>query len=120
MLNLGNVKLHNIKIKYVSSKTDKYNNEFSYYIIENENFLSKINDNGIASPKGDDIIKNGNGDITFPWFVGKDYNNYLIKIKKRYLKEEEKISGEATINLKKYDYKDREGYYIDKIEFKQN
>ena len=107
MLNLGNVKLHDIKIKYLSTKTDKYNNEFSYYRIENENFASKV----------DDIIKNVEDNISFPWFLGKE-NNYLLRIKKRYLKDDEKISGEATINLKLYEYQNKKGYYINKIEFK--
>jgi hypothetical protein len=31
---------------------------------------------------------------------------------------EQKINGEAVINLKQYEYENKKGYYVNKIEFK--
>ena len=36
-------KLNNIKFKYLSTKVDKYNNEFAYYSIQNKAFDNIIN-----------------------------------------------------------------------------
>lgn len=94
--------LYNVNLKYLSTKVDKYKNEFVYYAIKNKNF--------------DDIIKDMNDDVKCPWFKGKD--NHVLKVKSRYLTEQQKINGEAEINLKEYEYENIKGYYIDKIEFK--
>ena len=94
--------LYNVNLKYLSTKVDKYKNEFVYYTIKNKNF--------------DEIINEVEEDMKCPWFKGKD--NHVLKVKSRYVNEEQRISGEAEINLKEYEYENIKGYYIDKIEFK--
>ncbi len=94
-------KLNNIKLKYLSTKVDKYNNEFVYYSIKNKDF--------------DNIINEIKEDVKCPWFSG-DIGNFILKVKSSYLEEEKEINGEATINLKHYEYEDKNGYYVNKIE----
>ena len=93
-------KLNNIQLKFLSKKVDKYNNENVYYLIKNKNF--------------DTIINEIKDDIRYPWFKGKD-GKFILKVKSSYFDEKE-IKGEATINLKHYDYENKIGYYVDKIE----
>ena len=50
-----------------------------------------------------------------PWFKG-DIGNFILKVKSSYLEEEKEINGEATINLKHYEYENKIGYYVNKIE----
>ena len=93
-------KLNNIKLKYLSTKVDKYNNEFIYYSIQNKDF--------------DNIINEIKEDVKCPWFKG-DTGDFILKVKSSYFEEKE-INGEATINLKQYVYEDINGYYVNKIE----
>jgi len=93
-------KLNNIQLKYLSTKVDKYNNEFVYYSIKNKDF--------------DDIINEIKEDVKCPWFKG-DTGDFILKVKSSYFEEKE-IDGEATINLKHYEYENKNGYYVNKIE----
>ena len=93
-------KLNNIQLKFLSKKVDKYNNENVYYLIKNKDF--------------DIIINEIKDDIRYPWFKGKD-GKFILKVKSSYFDEKE-IKGEATINLKHYDYENKYGYYVNKIE----
>ena len=94
--------LDKINLKYTSTKNDKYDNEFVYYAIQNKDFNDV--DNEIAD------------DMKCPWFKGN--GNHVLKVKSKYLQEGQKINGEATINLKQYEYENKKGYYVNKIEFK--
>ena len=94
--------LDKINLKYITTKIDKYNNKFAYYSIQNEDF--------------DDVVSEIADDIKCPWFKGKD--NYVLKVKSKYLTVEQKINGETMINLKQYEYENKKGYYVNKIEFK--
>ena len=94
--------LDNICLKYISTKNDKYGMEFVYYSIKNKEF--------------DDVVKDVKEDMRRPWFKGKE--DYILKVKPKYVKEEEKIDGKATINLKNYDYNNIKGYFVYKIAFK--
>jgi Holliday junction resolvase RusA-like endonuclease len=94
--------LDKINLKYITTKIDKYNNEFVYYSIQNKDF--------------DNVVKEIADDMRCPWFKGKD--NYVLKVKSKYLTEEQKINGGAVINLKQYEYENKKGYYANKIEFK--
>ena len=73
-----------------------------YYLIKNKNF--------------DIIINEIKDDIRYPWFRGKA-GNFILKVKSSYFEEKE-IHGEATINLKQYEYENKNGYYVNKIELK--
>ena len=94
--------LDKAKLKYISTKKDKYKNEFVYYAIKNKDF--------------DDIINDVGEDMKCPWFKGK--GGHVLKVKSKYLTEEQKINGEAVIILEQYEYEDMKGYYVNKIEFK--
>tara|TARA_R110000851_G_scaffold297183_1_gene452422 strand:+ start:1676 stop:1996 length:321 start_codon:yes stop_codon:yes gene_type:complete len=92
-----------IKIKYLCSKTDKFENENSYFEIENNDF--------------DMIIKDFPEHLKMPYFITEE-KKYILKIKSKYLIDELKINGESTITLKKYNYQDLyKGIYITKIVF---
>jgi hypothetical protein len=93
---------NNIKLKYITTKIDKYDNEFVYYSIQNKDF--------------DNAVKDIADDMRCPWFKGKD--NYVLKVRSKYLTEGQKINGETMINLKQYEYENKKGYYVNKIEFK--
>ena len=95
------ITLDEIKLKYITTKIDKYNNEFVYYSIQNKDF--------------DNVLQDIEADMKCPWFKGK--GGYVLKVKSRYLQEEQKINGEAVISLKQYEYENKKGYYVDKIEF---
>ena len=90
----------NVNLKYISTKTDGYGSEFSCYAILNDNFK--------------DVIKVVSSDMKTPYFLGKD-NDYILKVKTRYLTEEQKSSGKFTVNMKEYEYNDYTGYYVNEV-----
>ena len=94
--------LDNICLKYISTKKDELGFEHVYYSILNKDF--------------DNAVKDVKEDERRPWFKGK--GDYILKVKSKYVKEEHKIDGEATINLAHYDYNNIQGYYVYEIAFK--
>ena len=94
--------LKNLQVKYLNTKTDKYENEYAYYAILNDNIKC------IATKIGDSK--------KLPYFLGSD--NFVLKIKARYLTEEQKKSGTAIVNMKHYEYNEYSGYYVNEIMFK--
>ena len=91
----------NLNLKYINTKTDKYDNEVVYYSILNENIKSVIS-KLITSNK-------------LPYFLGE--KNHILKVKSKYLTEEQKISGTATVKMKFYTYNEFNGYYVNELEF---
>ena len=89
----------NVNLKYVATKTDKYDNEIVYYAILNDNF--------------EDMIKEVSTEMKTPYFSGKD--NYILKIKSKYLKESQKISGHATVKMKAYSFEEFNGYFVNEL-----
>ena len=96
------VVLKNLNLKYINTKTDKYDNEYSYYAILNDNVKN------IATKLSDTK--------RLPYFQGSD--NFVLKVKTRYLTEEQKSSGTAIVNMKEYEYNEYSGYYVNKFEIK--
>ena len=95
--------LSNINLKYLSSKTDKYDSEICYYAIETVDF--------------DQIVKKDiTDDLKMPYWVTPE-NKYILKVKSKYLEQEQKTKGVATLTLKKYKYESFVGYYVTKISF---
>ena len=94
--------LKNLNLKYLSTKTDKYDNEYAFYAILNDNIKC------IATKLSDSK--------RLPYFLGSD--NFVLKIKTRYLTEEQKVSGKATVNMKEYEYNEYSGYFVNSIEIK--
>ena len=96
------ITLDKINLKYISTKIDNYKNEIVYYAILNENFK--------------DITKDIPFEMKTPYFEGKD--NFMLKIKRKYLSEWQKMSGTATIKMKEYNFEDFKGYFVNGIEIK--
>ena len=94
--------LKNLNLKYLSTKTDKYENEYAYYSILNDNIKN------IATKLSDTK--------RLPYFLGSD--NFALKIKSRYLTEEQKISGTAIVYMKEYAYNEYTGYYVNSFDIK--
>ena len=95
------VVLKNLNVKYLNTKTDKYENEYAYYAILTDNIKC------IATKLGDSK--------KLPYFLGAD--NFVLKIKTRYLTEEQKKSGTVIVNMKHYEYNGHSGYYVSEIAF---
>ena len=97
----GGLVLKNLNVKYLNTKTDKYDNEYAYYAILNDNIKC------IATKLSDSE--------RLPYFLGSD--NFVLKIKTRYLTEEQKKSGTAIVNMKHYEYNGHSGYFVNEIAF---
>ena len=94
--------LKNLNVKYLNTKTDKYENQYAYYAILNDNIKS------VATKLSDSK--------RLPYFLGSD--NFVLKIKTRYLTEQQKKSGTAIVNMKEYDYNEYSGYFVNRFEIK--
>ena len=94
--------LLNIHLKYLSSKTDKYDSEICYYAIETVNV--------------DQVVKDIADELKMPYWVTPE-NKYILKVKSKYLEQEQKTKGVATLTLKKYNYESFTGYYVTQITF---
>ena len=94
--------LKNLNLKYLNTKIDKYENEYSYYTILNDNIKN------IATKLSDSK--------RLPYFLGSD--NFVLKIKSRYLTDAQKVSGTAIVNMKEYDYNEYTGYYVNSFDIK--
>ena len=90
--------LKNLNLKYLNTKTDKYENEYAFYAILNDNIKN------IATKLDSKRL---------PYFLGSD--NFVLKIKTKYLTEEKKSSGKFIVNMKEYEYNDYTGYYVNSV-----
>ena len=96
----GGITLKKLNLKYLSTKTDKYNNEYVYHSILNDNIkciATKIN----SSDK-------------LPYFQGE--NNFILKVKSRYVKDEVRMNGFFTVKMNFYSYNEFNGYYVEGLE----
>ena len=96
--------LNKIKLKYLSTKKDSYGNENCFYAIEGDDFGEVV----ATVPK----------EFKVPWFMGK--KGHTLKVKSRWLKDNEKASmgGIGNISMKEYNFEGTKGYYVDSIAFK--
>ena len=101
----GGITLNKIKLKYLSTKKDSYDNENLFYAIESDDFL--------------DIVATVPKDFKVPWFKGKK-KGQTLKVKSRWIKNIEKatMGGLGDITMKEYDFEGTKGYYVDSIAFK--
>ena len=99
----GEVSLNKIKLKFLATKKDNYNNENCFYAVENGDFA--------------EIVANIPKDFKVPWFKGK--KGEVLKIKSRWLKDNKKatVGGVGDISMKEYDFEGVKGYYVDGIAF---
>ena len=96
--------IKNVRVEYITTKTDNYDNEICYFKLKDKNIESKF-----AS-----IIK---PDFRLPWFKS-DKGYYLLKVKTKYNKLEQMHKEETVLVdavFKYYKYNDMEGYYVSQL-----
>ena len=99
-----NVTLKNIKLEYLTTKTDKYENEISYFKIKDKNIDQKfvsINKEGYKLP-----------------YFKTDKGSYILKAKTKYLKlkelkKDETVTSDITFNP--YEMDNNKGYYVKQL-----
>ena len=95
------VLLKSLKVEYITTKIDAYDNELCYFKFRDKNIDTKL----------DVLIKEG---FKYPWFR-TDKGQTILKITKKYMKLKETNKEEIVIvdiNFKYYKMKDNEGYHV--------
>ena len=96
-----NITIKNVKLEYLPTKSDKYENEISYFKIKDRNIDQKfisLNKEGYKQP----YFKTNKG-------------SYILKAKTKYLKMKELKKDETVstdIIFKPYEMEDNHGYYV--------
>ena len=98
------VGIKTVRVEYITTKTDKYENEIIYFKLRDKNIDSKF-----AT-----LIKPS---YILPWF--KSYKgHYILKVKTKYCKMKE-LKKEETVLVdvifKYYKMNDIQGYYVSSI-----
>ena len=98
------VVIKNVKVEYITTKTDAFENEICYFKLKEKNIESKF----VA------IMKDG---FRLPWFKS-DKGYYLPKVKTKYnkmkaLHKEETVLVEVV--FKYYKMNDSEGFYVSNL-----
>ena len=105
---IEDIKPINLKVHFLSSKTDKFKNDITYFLVLNKTMLKEFK-NSI----NDESLK-------LPWFK-KD--NYILKVKTKLLNDYE-FEKDTQYNyrffFKKYDMGANHGYYICKAHIEKN
>ncbi len=98
------VGIKNIKLEFIVSKIDKYENEITYFKIVDKNM-----DNKFSSINKDKF--------NLPYFKTND-GKYLLKVKTKYVKIDD-LNKDMTyicdLTFKYYKMGDVEGYYVSKL-----
>ena len=95
--------IKNIKLEYISTKTDNYNNNQVYFKVlkGQENKFTAINKDGYHLP-----------------YFKTDDNKYLLKVKSKYVKLDE-LNKDMTyicdLEMKYYKMESVEGFYVSQI-----
>ena len=92
------------KVTYMTTKTDLYKNENSYFEISKKDIDIKFNKVSVDGYK-------------LPWFAGDD-GKYILKVKSKNVKLPDMIKENmyiANISFKYYNIDDNEGYYVNTI-----
>ena len=95
------VVIKNVRVEYIATKTDKFNNEICYFKLKDKNIDTKFSV----------LINVG---YNKPWFK-TDKGHYILKVKTKYtklkeLKKEETIL--TDIAFKYYKMGESEGFYV--------
>ena len=96
--------IKNVRVEYITTKTDNYDNENCYFKLKDKNIESKF-----AA-----IMKDN---FRLPWFKS-DRGYYLLKVKTKYNKLETLNKDESVlvdIVFKYYKYNDSEGFYVSNL-----
>ena len=96
--------IKNVRVEYITTKTDAFDNEICYFKLKEKNMESKF-----AA-----IMKN---DFRLPWFK-TDKGYYLLKVKTKYSKLKVLHENETVlveICFKYYKMNDSEGFYVSNL-----
>ena len=96
--------IKNVKVEYISTKTDVYDNEVNYFIMKDKNIETKF-----AA-----VIKEG---LREPWYKS-DSGRYLLKVKTKYSKLKQLHKNETVLVdlcFKHYKMDKYEGFYVSQI-----
>ena len=106
----GKVIIENLKLEYISTKKDKYDNEYAYFKIKEKNIENKF-----TALNVDNETK-----YSLPYFKttkGKQ-ETYLLKVKSKYVKLNDLNKEMIYIVDAEFTYfemNDMEGYYVSKL-----
>ena len=95
------VVIKNVRVEYITTKTDKFNNEICYFKLKDKNI-----DNKFAV-----LINEG---YNKPWFK-TDKGHYILKVKTKYTKLKELKKEETVLTdiaFKYYKLGEAEGFYV--------
>jgi hypothetical protein len=98
------VLLKNCRVEFITTKTDNYNNEFSYFKLVDKHIDTKYSF----------IIK---PDYKLPWFKTDKQAN-ILKVKPKYITKNEFVKDNTylvDITFKYYKYNDVEVYYVSQL-----
>ena len=96
--------IKNVKLTYLSTKTDSYNNENVYFKVSTKDIQTKLNKLVVEGYK-------------LPWFKGSD-DKFLMKAKLKNVKLPDFIKQNiyiTNISFKYYNMDGFEGYYVSTI-----
>ena len=96
--------IKNCKVEFVTTKTDNYNNDISYFKLLEQNIDQKYSA----------LMKN---DFKLPWFKTDKQAN-ILKVKPKYITKNEFVKDNTylvDITFKYYKYNDVEGYYVSQL-----
>ena len=108
----GKVIIKNLKLEYISTKKDKYDNEYAYFKIKEKNIENKFTALNVDNENESKYI--------LPYFKttkGKQ-ETYLLKVKKKYMKLNDLNKEMIYIVDAEFTYfemNDMEGYYVSKL-----
>ena len=96
--------LKNCKVDFITTKTDNYDNDMSYFKLVDKNIDTKYFF----------VIK---PDFKLPWFKTDQQAN-ILKVKTKYLNKKDFVKDTTylvDITFKYYKYNDVEGYYVSQL-----
>ena len=98
------VVIKNARLEFITTKTDKYDNETCYFKLKHKNVEQKFGA----------IIKDG---FKLPWFKS-DKGQNILKVKTKYNKLKDTIKDEfvvVDICFKYYKMDDMQGFYVSQL-----
>ena len=100
-----NLVIKNAKLEYLTTKTDNYDNEVSYFKIKDKVIEQKLE-------------KYNKPNFKLPFFISDKGNAKILKTKQKYVKVKNLSKGETItveVTFKKYEMDDKSGFYVSSI-----
>ena len=96
--------IKNCKVEFLTTKTDNYDNDISYFKLVDKHIDQKYS--AVIKP-----------DFKLPWFKTDNQAN-ILKVKPKYITKQEFVKDNTysvDITFKYYKYNDAEGYYVSQL-----